>query len=133
MRHLSEFAKQEGFGGSLAYYNRNWRRRDAPLLDHMGAVIDHLEAHSTQGPSIMSNLVTSCNKCNAYKSASPADVFSRRFPLRPVRGKYGEPEDWDGLSTLFILLVTKNPGSATSNERAWLRALEKSVPAPTNV
>lgn len=130
MRHLAEFAKDEGFDGPLAYYNRNWRRSDAPLLDHMGAVIDHVEAHSAAGPSILSNLVTACNKCNAYKSASTADVFSMRLPLRPVKGKYGEPEHWDGLSTLFLLLLARNPGSATSSERAWLRALKGAPTRP---
>lgn len=125
MRHLAEFARGEGYGGPLAYYDKNWRRRDAPLLDHMGAVIDHVESHSTKGPSVVSNLVTACNKCNAYKSASAPDVFSKRFPHRPIKGKYGEPKNWDGLSTLFLLLVAKNPGSATANERGWALALKR--------
>lgn len=91
----------------------------------MGAVIDHVEAHSAKGPSVISNLVTACNKCNAYKSASAADDFRKRFPLRPIKGKYGEPEDWDGLSTLFLLLVAKNPDSVTPNERGWVLALNR--------
>lgn len=126
-RHLAEFTKQEGFNGPLAYYNRNWRRSDSPLLDHMGAVIDHVQAHSGEGPSVISNLVTACNKCNGRKSNLPADVFRRRSPLRLVKGKYGEPEHWDGLSTLFMLLMAKNPGIATQSERTWLRALKSTI------
>ena len=124
MRYLWELVKQEGLDGPLAYYNRNWRRRDAPLLDHLGAVIDHVEAHSGGGASVIANLATACNKCNARKSNSLADEFSKRHPLIPVKGKYGDPLDWDGMSTLFIVLVAKNLISATPTERAWLRALK---------
>ena len=124
LRYLGELVKQEGPAVPLAYYNRNWRRRDAPLLDYLGAVIDHVEAHSGGGASVISNLATACNKCNGRKSASSAEDFSKRRPRIPVKGKYGDPLDWDGLSTLFVVLVGKAPGVATSTERAWLRALK---------
>ena len=26
-------------------------------------------------------------------------------PRRPVKSKYGEPEHWDGLSSLFVILL----------------------------
>jgi 5-methylcytosine-specific restriction endonuclease McrA len=123
LRYIAEFVKQEGVGIPLAYYNRNWRRRDAPLLDHAGAVIDHVEAHSGGGASVISNLATACNKCNGRKSASSVEVFTKRRPRIPVKGKYGDPLNWDGLSTLFLVLIAKSPGPATSTERAWLRAL----------
>jgi 5-methylcytosine-specific restriction endonuclease McrA len=127
IKYLAEYIRQDGFNEPLAYYDLHWTRRDAPLLDHMGAVIDHVEAHSGGGPSVISNLVTSCNKCNARKSNRPADVFSRRSPLILVNGKYGEPENWDGLSRLFIVLVEKNLSDATKTEREWLRALKSSA------
>jgi hypothetical protein len=95
----------------------------APLLDHMGAVIDHVEAHSGGGSSAISNLATACNKCNGRKSASSAEAFSKRRPRIPVKGKYGDPLEWDGLSSLFVVLIAKNPGIATATERGWLRAL----------
>jgi hypothetical protein len=115
MRYLAEFVKQEGCKDAPAYYNRNWRRRDAPLLDHMGAVIDHVEAHSGR------------------KSASTADAFAKRRPRIPVKGKYGDPLDWDGLSNLFMILVSKNPGIATSTERTWLRALKRAPGSGTQI
>ena len=124
LRYLADLVKQEGFSAPLAYYNRNWRRRDAPLLDHAGAVIDHVEAHSGGGASVIANLATACNKCNGRKSDSSAEAFSKRRPRIPVKGKYGDPLDWDGLSTLFMVLIAKSPGAATSTERAWLRALK---------
>ncbi len=124
MRYLADFIKQEGCGATPAYYNRNWRRRDAPLLDHAGATIDHVEAHSGGGASVISNLATACNKCNGRKSASSAEAFIKRRPRIPVKGKYGDPLDWDGLSTLFMVLIAKSPNTATSTERAWLRALK---------
>ena len=128
LRYLAEFVKQNGLDVPLAYYNRNWRRRDAPLLDHMGAVIDHVEAHSGGGSSAISNLATACNKCNGRKSDSSAEAFSKRRPRIPVKGKYGDPLDWDGLSNLFMVLVVKGPSAATSAERAWLRALKSGDP-----
>ena len=133
MRYLAEFLKQEGCSVTPAYYNRNWRRRDAPLLDHMGAVIDHVEAHSGGGASVISNLATACNKCNARKSSSTAEVFAKKRPLIPVKGKYGDPQDWDGLSTLFMILFAKTPGIATSTERAWLRALKRTPESGTRI
>jgi hypothetical protein len=30
----------------IAYYDPKWRRDRSPLLDHLGCVIDHIEAHS---------------------------------------------------------------------------------------
>lgn len=124
MRYLAEFLKEEGCSSTPAYYNRNWRRRDAPLLDQMGAVIDHVEAHSGGGASVISNLATACNKCNGRKSASSAEDFSKRRPRIPVKGKYGDPLDWDGLSNLFMVLIARIPGTATATEHAWLRALK---------
>jgi 5-methylcytosine-specific restriction endonuclease McrA len=56
-----------------------------PLLDSMGAVIDHVQAHSLGGPADLSNLVTSSNKCNLVKSNLSAKEFRER-----------EPENWDG-------------------------------------
>lgn len=124
MRHLAELIKRERCVATPAYYNRNWRRSDAPLLDRLGAVVDHVEAHSGGGASVIANLATSCNKCNGRKSNSRADDFRRRHPLIPVKGEYGAPRHWDGMSTLFVVLVARNPETATSTERAWLRALK---------
>jgi len=130
MRYLAELVRREGHTEIPAYYNRNWRRRDAPLLDRLGAVIDHVEAHSGGGASAIANLATACNKCNGRKSNSPAEAFSKRQPLIPIKGKYGDPEAWDGLSTLFMVLIAKNPETATATERAWLRALNATDSRP---
>ena len=101
------------FTGPLAYHDSRWRRDRAPLLDHLGAVIDHVETHSRGGASDEANFVTSCNKCNTQKSDALAQDFSAQSPLGRVRGKYGEPEHWDGLSTLFIMLVEQAPHCAS--------------------
>ncbi len=133
MRYLAEFVKQEGWNDAPAYYNRNWRRRDAPLLDHMGAVIDHVEAHSGGGASVISNLATACNKCNGRKSASTAEAFVKRRPRIPVKGKYGDPLDWDGLSAIFTILIAKNLDTATLTELAWFRALKTAPERGTQI
>jgi hypothetical protein len=49
MRHVEQFVRQSGFMGALAYHDVRWRRDRAPLLDHLGAVIDHIQAHSRGG------------------------------------------------------------------------------------
>jgi hypothetical protein len=96
----------------------------ALLCSILGAVIDHIQAYSRGGAAAESNFVTACNKCNMRKSAIPAEEFSTRSPLRPVKGKYGEPAQWDGLSTLFMVLMKQALSSASPTERDWLRALE---------
>lgn len=127
MKYLAEFANQNGVPGPLAYHDPRWRRDKAPLLDHLGAVIDHVEAYSSGGAHDDGNFVTSCNKCNMRKSAGSAQKFSTRSPLLPVKGKYGEPANWEGLSALFILLAERNAKTALQSESDWLNAL-KSTP-----
>jgi len=99
----------------------------------MGAVIDHVEAHSGGAASVISNLATACNKCNGRKSASTAEAFAKRRPRITVKGKHGDPLDWDGLSGIFMILIAKNPDIATSTERAWLRALKTSSTPGTQI
>jgi hypothetical protein len=70
------------------------------------------------------NFVTSCYKCNMRKSAGSAEKFSSRLPLVPIKGKYGEPVHWDGLSALFILLAERSLQAAIWSEREWLIALK---------
>ena len=123
MRYLEQFVRQNGFTGPLAYHDARWRRDKAPLLDHLGAVIDHVEPHTRGGVAEETNLVTACNKCNMRKNAALAEDFTLKSPRHRVRGKYGEPEEWDGFSTLFVLLVEQAPGAASQSEREWLRAL----------
>jgi hypothetical protein len=53
--------------------------------------------------------------------------FSKRSPLHQVKGKYGEPEQWDGLSMLFVVLVEQVPQTASPSELEWLRALKRST------
>jgi 5-methylcytosine-specific restriction endonuclease McrA len=131
MRYLEKWVRETGFKGPLAYYDPRWRRDKAPLLDHLAAVIDHHKAHSRGGADDEANFVTACNKCNMRKNSALAADFSKRSPLVPTKGKYGEPEQWDGLSSLFIGLIEGRPNMATPSERAWLGALRdtKSEPA----
>lgn len=93
----------------------------------MGAVIDHLEAHSRGGKDASDNLVAACCKCNALKSDAKWEVFMAKQQRHKVKGKYGEPEYWDGITTLFAILVEREPNIASASEREWLRHLK----APT--
>lgn len=121
---MEQFVRHRGYLGELAYNHQNWSRDKAPLLDELGAVIDHIHAHSLKGTNDESNLATSCNKCNTRKSASSADDFSIKSPLRRVRGKYGEPQYWDGLSAVFVVLIEQVPEAASQSDLEWLQALK---------
>jgi hypothetical protein len=108
----------------IAYYDPKWRRDRSPLLDHLGCVIDHVEAHSRGGIHDPENFAVACNKCNVRKSAGEKAGYLKENPLRRVKGRYGEPTSWDGLSSLFVVLARDNREKLTALERGWLRALE---------
>ncbi len=129
LRFLREFARTRGHGGPLAYHDPRWRRDRAPLLDHLGAVVDHVQAFSHGGAHAEANLVTSCNKCNARKSNTDPEKHEQARRARAVKGKYGEPEHWDGFSTIFVLLAG-NATDLSDSEKGWLAALTDEAPAP---
>lgn len=124
MQYLERLLRDAGFAGPVAYHDAHWTRRNAPLLDHMGAVIDHVIAHSRGGPDAAENFATACNKCNASKNNAAQDDFRRKSPRRAVKGKYGEPEHWDGLSTLFIALAAREWETASASELGWLKHMK---------
>lgn len=124
MKYLERLARAAGITEPLAYYNPNWRRDLAPLLDHLGAENDHIKPHSQGGSAEADNFVTSCHKCNLRKSASHAEHFSKKSPRRKIKAKYGEPVHWDGLSTLFMILVERDPKTTNGSDLAWFSALK---------
>ncbi len=122
LRLLECLAREHGHQGSLAYHDPRWRRDRAPLLDHLGAVVDHVIAFSRGGAHDESNFVTACNKRNARKNDSDVEGFRRSAPTRRVKGRYGEPAAWDGFSTLFVLLA-QGRRDLSPSEQGWLAAL----------
>jgi HNH endonuclease len=124
MRCLEGLVRQRGFSGPLAYHHSNWSAHHAPLLDQLGAEIDHVKAGGGDDPN---NLATSCHKCNTRKSNADKEDFAKKWPVIPVKRKYGKPVDWDGFSALFAVLVEQSPKPATQEERGWLKALKKSL------
>jgi 5-methylcytosine-specific restriction endonuclease McrA len=116
--------RNAGQADPLAYYHGHSRRDKAPLLDELMAVIDHVEAFSTGGPDSAENLCTSCAKCNGRKSSAPLDRWGQREKRSPIKGKYGEPQHWDGLVSVFVMLAERNPASLTVVERDWLKAIK---------
>src|SRR5262249_23462070 len=62
MRLIEREVRKAGNHNPLSYYHAHWTRNGAPLLDELGAVIDHVEAHSTGGSSDKTNLATACGK-----------------------------------------------------------------------
>jgi 5-methylcytosine-specific restriction endonuclease McrA len=123
MRLIECEVRAAGNGAPLAYHHAHWTRANAPLLDMLGAVIDHVAAYSTGGPTAKENLATACNKCNTQKSAGSSERHLKLHPLKPIKSKYGEPQHWDGLSALFVLLAQRDPSVLTASEKDWLRVL----------
>jgi len=95
------------------------------MLDHLAAVIDHVEAYSTGGEHGEANFATACNKCNSRKNARVAEEFEKEKPGPSVKGKYGEPKHWDGFVAVFLVLSATDVGPLTASEKAWRLALEK--------
>jgi 5-methylcytosine-specific restriction endonuclease McrA len=123
MKFLERELRTSGSADRLAYYHANWTRHGAPLLDLLGAVIDHIEAFSAGGTDHIDNLATACNKCNGRKGAATLDDWHERPIEKPVKGKYGEPQNWDGFSSLFVMLAQRDAAALTASERGWFRAL----------
>jgi 5-methylcytosine-specific restriction endonuclease McrA len=119
MRLFQEFVKKSGF--DCGYYHRNWTNAYSPLLDHLGAVIDHIRPIAKGGKDTKGNLRTSCNKCNASKNSRNENKLP---PLRQVKGKYGPPSKWDGLSAIFMVLAKQI--ELTAQEKRWLVAIRES-------
>ena len=124
MRLAGELVHTLGYELPIAYHHPRWRRDAAPLLDHLGCVIDHEVAYSRGGPHAAENFAVACNKCNVYKSAAEKTKYLTEHPLRSIKGRYGEPKNWDGLSSLFVVLARQKPTNLSASERVWLRALE---------
>jgi hypothetical protein len=93
----------------------------------LGAVIDHVEAFARGGLHDEPNFVTSCNKCNTRKNSAEVSAFETRSPLVAVKGRYGEPSHWDGMTTMFVLLGSQMLARLSASEVAWLNALRGGV------
>lgn len=128
MKYLERELRESSADGRLSYYHAHWTRDGAPLLDELGAVIDHIEAFSKGGLNDLENLATACNKCNAQKSDAAPGKWGGRPQRKPIKGKYGEPQNWDGLSGLFVMLARRDLAALTNTERNWLKALAGESP-----
>ena len=121
---LSESIASELPDVPIAIWNDLWRRDKAPLLDELAACIDHVRAFSDGGAHDISNFIASCARCNTRKSDRSAEAWIDANPPWRVKGKYGEPEEWDGLASLFVVLARKTQRPLITVEKDWLRAIE---------
>ncbi len=133
MRYLQIEVQNAGFSDDLAYHHAHWTRQGAPLMDELGAVLDHVDAFAEGGPCEEGNLVTSCAKCNGRKSAALLTNWEQREKRIPIKGKYGEPQRWDGLSAVFVVLAERNSDRLSAEERTWLKAFRKDAPSKLDV
>lgn len=126
LKFLEIELQQAGLVDPLAYYHAHWTRTTAPLLDELGVVLDHIDAFSLGGECNEANLVTACAKCNARKSNATKDRWNRREKRKAIKGRYGEPQSWDGLSNTFLVLARRHTDKLNASDRNWLKAFETS-------
>lgn len=124
LKLLSEAVSREFPARSLAYWNPQWRRDAAPLLDELAACVDHVDAYVKGGAHNIANFATICARCNARKGTRSREEHLKMAPRWVVKGKHGEPTHWDGLSTVFVLFTRQTSRTLTATETSWLRALE---------
>ena len=86
--------------------------------------MDQVNAFSTGGAHGEGNLTAVCNKCNVRKSAAPLDKWDKRSKRKAIGSKYGEPQHWNGLTTVFVALAERDPDAFTIGERTWLKAIK---------
>lgn len=114
---------REAVAGPFAYYHFRYRHDAAPMLDYLACVIDHRESHARGGSGEEENLVTACNKCNMRKSDRAYVEHIKKFPRKKVNARFGPPERWDGLSSVFVTLAKDSDEELTLQERGWFKAL----------
>ena len=124
MKYLQRQLNEAGFD-NLAYWRYAYHRQGAPLLDELAAVLDHVKPFSAGGPGEPGNVVTACNKCNMRKNNSEPTKWECEHPIKAIQSRYGEPSDWDGLSTLFLFLAQKYTAELTKTEKEWVKALNE--------
>jgi hypothetical protein len=111
------------YAEALAYWRFAYHRHGAPLLDELAAVIDHIEMFSTGGLDVAENLATACNSCNMMRNSCDLKKWLLERPIKRIKGKYGEPETWDGFSSLFLHLAKRY--ELTQSEKEWQKALQQ--------
>jgi len=124
LRQLADLVAREAPSRTIAYYNLNWRRDSAPLLDELGASVDHVEAFAKGGDHHVDNFAAVCARCNARKSDRTREEFIAAAKPWKVKGSHGEPTAWDGLTSVFVALASQSTRPLTTTEKAWLRELK---------
>jgi hypothetical protein len=123
MKLLNAVVLDSGATQPLAYFNPQWRRDLAPLLDELACSIDHVEPFGPGGEHIIENFAPISARCNARKSAKSKTRFLEESPPWTVRGKHGELEHWDGLVAVFVALASRSPELLSPTDKRWLTAL----------
>jgi 5-methylcytosine-specific restriction endonuclease McrA len=130
LRQLSEAIRPEFPDLILAYWNPQWRRDTAPLLDELAASVDHVHAYSKGGAHDLSNLATICARCNARKGTRSREEHLAVNKPWVVSSKHGEPTKWDGFASVFVFFARRSQRRLTATEQAWLPELETRLSAP---
>lgn len=124
LKRLASLVGDEPLGYTPAYFNEQWRRDEAPLLDELAACVGKVEVGTASGPPNPADYAAECAKCNHRKRASDSGSFVPAVEPWEVKGKFGEPTHWDGLASVFVFLAS-SAADLSPTERSWLRALQE--------
>ena len=124
LKQLAELVAKEHPDRLVEYFHPTWRRDAAPLLDELSACVDHVVPLFEGGVHSVENFATACARCNQRKGTRSRRDFLALSTPWTVKGKYGEPSHWDGLSSVFSVLSRRTDRKLTTQERAWLRGLD---------
>jgi 5-methylcytosine-specific restriction endonuclease McrA len=130
LKLLAELIAPSLPGHAVAYWHPNWRRDAAPLLDELGASVDHIEAFAKGGAHDVTNFATICSRCNARKGTRSREEHRAVHSPWVVKGKHGEPTAWDGLASTYVVLARRTTRPLSASEKGWLTALEVKIGAP---
>jgi 5-methylcytosine-specific restriction endonuclease McrA len=129
LKRLQEFVGLRCPDIPLAYWDSAWRRDASPLLDELAASVDHVTAFARGGAHDLSNFAAVCARCNARKSARGSAEYLEEARPWKVKGKHGEPKNWDGFSSLFLALAQDKGVILSPTEKLWLTAIKKQFAA----
>jgi hypothetical protein len=123
MKLLALEVGNAGHAARLASYRLPGKRTgSSSWLDELAAAVNQFGAPSIGSAVSKENLCTSCSQCNSRKP-SPADKWERPSSGKSSKGKCVDPQDWDGLASVFVMLADRNPARLTVDETEWLKAL----------
>lgn len=93
------------------YWGPHW---ETEPLRSKGATVDHIKPEDKGGYDTLDNLVTCCVICNSSKGKEDRDLLPESLD-----------KSWDGGSSIFLTLAPTYRVHLSSEDKKWVKALER--------